>query len=84
MDHIILKGDKKEGFVFSISELMIGLQRLTDSRKARGKRYKLSHILIWGFLPGPSKRFNPEFLTNPTSGRNSYNWAKSSNFQILI
>ncbi len=50
MDHIILKDNEKEGFVFSVSELMIDLQRLTDSRKARGKRYKLPHILIFILL----------------------------------
>jgi len=47
MEHIILKDNEKEGLVFSISEFMIDLQRLTDSRKARGKRYQLSHILIF-------------------------------------
>ena len=32
----------------------------------------------------PQKRLNPDFLANPTSGEDSYNPAKSSNFQILI
>ncbi len=37
-----------------------------------------------GFLPNPSKRCNPDFLANPTSGGDYYKLAKSSNFQILI
>lgn len=50
MDDIILKDSDKEGFVFNISELMKDLQRLTDSRKARGKRHELPHILIFILL----------------------------------
>lgn len=45
MDHIILKDGEKDGFVFSITELMMSLEQLTDSRQARGKRYELSYIL---------------------------------------
>ncbi|MCA9935814.1 MAG: transposase family protein [Ardenticatenaceae bacterium] len=50
MERIILKDNEKDRFVFNISQLMIDLQRLTDSRKARGKRYKLPHILIFILL----------------------------------
>ena len=45
MDNIILEDGEKEGFVFSITELMVSLEQLTDSRQARGKRYKLPYIL---------------------------------------
>ncbi len=45
MDNIILEDGEKEGFVFSITELMVSLEQLTDPRQARGKRYKLSYIL---------------------------------------
>jgi hypothetical protein len=41
-------------------------------------------LASWGFSPNPSKRCNPEFLTNSTSGGDPYNPAKLSNFQILI
>lgn len=40
-------------------------------------------VSIRGFWLNPSKWFNPEFLANLTSGSDSYNPAKSSDFQIL-
>ena len=45
MDHITIENSQEEGFVFSISELMVQMEQLTDTRKARGKRYTLPQIL---------------------------------------
>ena len=45
MDHITLENSEGEGFVFHIGELMVKFQQLTDSRKARGKRYTLPLLL---------------------------------------
>ncbi len=56
-----------------INEYMI----LLDKKKLAGSSRR-------GFWPNPSKWFNPEFPTNPTSGNDFYNSAKSSNFHILI
>ena len=45
MDHITFENNKREGFVFNIGELMARFQQLTDSRKARGKRYSLPLLM---------------------------------------
>jgi predicted transposase YbfD/YdcC len=46
MNNITLEIGQEEGFVFDIGGLMEELERLGDPRKARGKRYSLSFLLV--------------------------------------
>lgn len=46
MHHITLENSATTGFSFSIDALLKKLDQLTDTRKARGKRYSLSFILM--------------------------------------
>ena len=46
MDHITLENGQEEGFVFDVGDLMEKLTQLADPRKARGKRYSLSFLLV--------------------------------------
>ena len=39
MNNIILENGQEEGLVFDVGELLEDLERMTDQRKARGKRY---------------------------------------------
>ncbi len=64
MDNIILEDGEKEGFVFSITELMVSLEQLTDPRQARGKRYKLSYILTLIILARLAGEDTPKGLLN--------------------
>jgi hypothetical protein len=46
IDNITLENGQEEGFVFDIGDLMEKLEGLSDPRKARGKRYSLSFLLV--------------------------------------
>ena len=46
MNNITLENGQEEGFVFDVGDLMEKLDQITDPRKARGKQYSLSFLLV--------------------------------------
>ena len=45
MNNIILENGQEEGLVFDVGELLEDLERMTDQRKGRGKRYTLPFLV---------------------------------------
>lgn len=63
MDHITFENNEREGFVFNIGELMAKFQQLTDSRKARGKRYSLPLLMTLILLAKLAGEDTPKGIT---------------------
>ena len=59
MDDIILTGVGHEGFVLEVNALMEQLEQVPDERMARGKRHRLSKVLVMVLLAKLSGEHKP-------------------------
>ena len=59
MNDITLSGEGDEGIVFEVHSLIEQLEHVTDERKARGKRYRLSVLLVMVLLAKLSGEHKP-------------------------
>lgn len=59
MKYITLDENELSGVVFDIGEFLAYMEQLTDSRKARGKRYSLAVILVMIMLAKLAKHNKP-------------------------
>lgn len=64
MNDIILTGEGDSGFVFEVHSLIEKLEQVTDERKARGKRYRLSQLLVMILLAKLSGEQKPAAITD--------------------
>ena len=63
MKDITLRNITEEGIVFNLGELMAEMERLTDKRKARGKRYALPYLLSLILLAKLAGENTPKGMT---------------------
>jgi predicted transposase YbfD/YdcC len=59
VNDITLSGEGDEGIVFEVHSLIEQLEHVTDERKARGKRYRLSVLLVMVLLAKLSGEHKP-------------------------